>query len=205
MKEIYVQGSLYLRKDPRINREEFRDLLYDENFDFSDEYYEELTEEIIDYDKAKAIYQLVITEEGMFLRQRNNIGDYFYKAIPVNEVFLKAHYISLDIFLNEAKYIGKTGRMIDLAENKSDLFVNKRNPIILYKSDTHIILYNDATIYRSKTPIEILDYRYCGNWEYYGEEVDIYKDSNLLYRDLLLDSLPESKVLKRTFPKIVEK
>jgi hypothetical protein len=35
----------------------------------------------------------------------------------------------------------------------------------------------------------MIDYRYTDNWEFYGDQTNIYNDPKKLYRDLVMDSL----------------
>lgn len=192
MNKIYIQGSLYLRKEPfKLEIDSFED----------EEFEDDLEDELVDYDSAISIYQLIIANDRMFLRQRTKIGDYLNTLVPVTKEELKDDYIDLSQLLNEDNHVGRKGRMSEVAENGSDMFVFYRQPLVLYASDSHMVLYNDATIYREKTPIEILDSRYCNNWEYFGDEVSIYSEASELYKDLLLDAVPREKILKRDFPR----
>jgi hypothetical protein len=42
-------------------------------------------------------------------------------------------------------------------------------------------------------PVDSLDYRYSDNWEFYGEQTQIYNSPEKLYRDLVMDSINKTE------------
>ena len=74
MTNIYVNGSLYLKKKPKNNP--------------------------LSYKGLGNIHQLLFTEEGMFLRQRSCGGYYFDELIKVTPEQLDNEYINLLTFFD---------------------------------------------------------------------------------------------------------
>lgn len=177
MNKIFLNGSLYLKRKPKTNP-----LLYK---------------------GLSSIHQLLVSEEGYFLRQRDCAGNYFEDLIPVTIEQLEKEYINLLDFLNEAEYIGKKGRMTQ-STAAGDIQFCIRKPIVLYRGKEHIIIYTDENDFSKlrfghNIPIQALDYRYMDNWEYNGEQTNIYNNPQQLNKELIMDSfdLTEQKGYQR--------
>lgn len=177
MSNVYMNGSLYLKRKPK--------------------------EKPLSYKGLSNIHQLIISEEGMFLRQRSCAGYYFDELIPVTSEQLDSEYINLLTFLEEAEYIGQRGKMTSPSLGQDIQFI-MRKPIVLYKGKEHMIIYSDINDFGKlrfgkSIPVDSLDYRYCQSWAFFGEQTDIYSNPKELYRDLVMDSfdLTEEKGYQR--------
>lgn len=167
MSNIYLNGSLYLKRKPEQNP--------------------------LSYKGLSNIHQLIILEEGMYLRQRSCAGYYFDELIPVTIEQLDNEYINLLSFLEESEYVGRRAKMVTPSLGGDVQFL-MRKPILLYRGTDHIILYSDREDFgkmrfANSIPVDSFDYRYIGNWEIFGEQSNIYNNPKQLYRDLVMDSL----------------
>ena len=152
MKKVYLNGSLYLKRKPKNNP--------------------------LAYKGLSNIHQLLISEEGMYLRQRDCTGDYYEDLIPVTIEQIENEYINLLDFLNEAQYIGRRGKMIKESLG-GDIQFCMRKPIVLYQGKEHILIYSDiedfgGLRFGDALPVDTFDYRYVQNWEFFGEQTNIY-------------------------------
>lgn len=167
MSNIYLNGGLYLKRKPKGNP--------------------------LSYKGLSNIHQLLITDEGMYLRQRSCAGYYFDELIEVTKEQLDTEYINLLSFLEEAEYIGRRGKMVTPSLG-GDIQFMMRKPIVLYRGKEHMILYSDIEDFgrlrfEKSIPVDSFDYRYVQNWEIFGEPTHIYENPKELYRDLVMDSL----------------
>lgn len=161
-KNVFINGSLYLKRKPSINPTSYKGL--------------------------SCIHQLVISEDGFFLRKRSFTGDY-YDIIPIEPQVLKEDYIDFMQFLKGADYIGKVGQMTQPSIG-GDVSFMIRKPIVLYRGKEHIVLYHgkedfSKLMYWDNLPVSVLDYRYMDSWKYMTEEKNDYNDPKKLYSDLL--------------------
>ena len=163
---IYLNGALYLKKKPEINP--------------------------LSYKGLSSIHQLIVSEEGMFLRKRSCSGDYFEELIEISPEILNKEYINLLTFLKESEYIGKRGKMTKESKG-GDIQFLMRKPLVLYKGKEHMLIYSDiedfgGLRFTNNLPVDTLDYRYTDNWEFFEEQTNIYNNPQKLYRDLVMDS-----------------
>lgn len=166
-KNVYINGSFYLKRKPKTNPTAYKGL--------------------------SSIHQLLISEEGFFLRKRNFMGDYSEELISIDPQKLDEEYIDFMKFLKEAEYIGKKGQMTQPSSGGDISFI-MRKPVVLYRGEEHIVLYHgkedfSKLVYWDNLPISVLDYRYMDNWNYLNDEPTEYSDYIKLYSDLLKESL----------------
>ena len=167
MSNVYMNGSLYLKRKPKENP--------------------------LSYKGLGNMHQLIISEEGMFLRQRSCTGYYFDELMKVTQEQLDNEYIHLLTFLEEAEYIGQRGKMTSPSLGE-DIQIIMRKPIVHYKGKEHMIIYSDINDFGKlrfgkSIPVDSLDYRYNQSWGFFGEQTYIYRNPKELYRDLVMDSL----------------
>ena len=133
----------------------------------------------------------------MFLRQRGCDGEYYNERedlIPISIEQLETEYIDLLTFMKESEYIGQRGKMTQPSLG-GDIQFCIRKPIVLYKGKEHMLIYSDindfgAMRFGNSIPVDSYDYRYVTeDWEFYGEQLNIYNKPEKLYRDLIMDSL----------------
>ena len=168
---IYLNGALYLKRKPQ--------------------------EKPLSYKGLSNIHQLLISEEGMFLRQRSCTGIYFDELIPVTQEQLDNEYINLLTFMQESEYIGRIGKMKKESLGGDIQFI-LRKPIVLYKGKEHMLIYSDredfgGLRFAHNIPVDSLDYRYSDNWEFFGEQTQIYNNPEKIYRDLVMDSINKTE------------
>ena len=185
MEKVYMQGSLFLKKGPEpISREDVEEL---RNLSYQVTGTEYLVEEgTMDYSYVDDIHQLIINENGMYLRRRDCIGVYENELIPITEEQLEEDYIDLLKFLKSAKYIGKYGTRTKETENGDRSYMDEQ-VLVLYQSPTHTIIY-EKLLCEEKPIIGVLDSRFYENWDFDENQVDIYNDPAKLYIDLLKES-----------------
>lgn len=164
-KNVFINGSFYLKRKPNTNPTAYKGL--------------------------SCLHQLIISEEGFFLRKRNFMGEY-YDIIPVEPQTLDDEYIDFMQFLKEAEYIGKKGKMTQPSTG-GDISFMMRKPIVLYRGKEHMVLYHgkedfSKLTYCDNLPVSILDYRYMDGWQYMDDDKNDYIDPKKLYGDLLKES-----------------
>ena len=173
MNKIFLNGSLYLKRKPKDNP--------------------------LAYKGLSNIHQLLISEEGMFLRQSDCTGSYFNEKedlIPITQEQLETEYIDLLKFMEESEYIGRRGKMVKESLG-GDIQFMMRTPIVLYRGKDNMLLYSDiedfgGIRFGKNIPVDSFDYRYVQNWEIFGEPTHIYENPKELYRDLIMDSIDKT-------------
>ena len=191
MNKIYVQGSLFLKKGPTVyddkeidNHNEFMEPLFGDYF--------KLEHGELNWHNVSNLHQLIITENGMYLRVRDQLGDFSESLYPITPKELEDNYIDFKQFLGESEYIGKFGVRTKPTKRGDTVFVDAP-VIVLYRSDSHIILYDDKMMFKGFEPIQIYDSRFCQDWKFMGEQLDLYKEPYDLYRKLFDDSIKKYK------------
>lgn len=174
---IYLNGALYLKRKPENNP--------------------------LAYKGLSCIHQLLVSEEGMFLRKRDCTGNYFDELVPVTQEQLDNGYINLLTFMQESEYVGRRGKMKKESLG-GDIQFLIRKPIVLYKGKEHMLIYSDIEDFGTmrfahNIPVDSLDYRYSDNWEFFGEQTNIYNNPQKLYRDLVMDSI--NKTEEKGYPR----
>lgn len=192
MQKVYLQGGLYLRKGPKPTgyelAESLRNLTYILHGKECD-----VNEGEMDYSYVDEIHQLIINNNKMYLRRRDNFAGWETKYIPITKEELEHDYIDFMEFLKESTYIGKYGKMTKPA-GKDKSFVNEKT-LVLYQSKTHMIIYDDfiKEFHPNNIPIQVLNSRYCNDWEFYEESTILYQNPTELYKDIYKESFIQEK------------
>ncbi len=196
MQKIYIQGQLFLKKGPKPASKELADSLKRLSYFFNGKAFD-VEEGQLDYSGVNDIHRLIIYNNKFFLKSRDSFGG--KRCIPITEQELEKDYIDFMKFLKESKYVGKYGRRTKPALGGKCISFMNEDVLILYHSNTHMIIYSDfiKEHYPFKTPIEILDSRYCNDWEIHKKSETLYNDPIELYKSIYKEPLDEENIHKR--------
>ncbi len=176
-KNFYLNGELYLCKTSVIK------FLNEKNIYVSGN----LPNYILDLFLKNNIFQLIIYNNSL-----NLFIDDINQLIKITEEELEKNFISLHSILKESNYIGQRAKMtkpISIGYGINDsTYVNKINPIILYKHPEFTIIYNDR-LPINEFRISILPKVYGFNWFFYGEKYYIYNKKADLYKNIFKNIL----------------
>lgn len=175
-----INGELFLRKGKKPFTGESATWgeipLVDTDFAFSD--------------INSKIYQVVVKENGLFYRYRNNDGQLSgLKKITMEEI--ERDMIPLSTYLLNAQHLAFSATIYhDLCEEREDHF----NGIILYKDNDFMLIYDiDANVPSYVIPIRVLDRNSYVDIEIKNYVNNMYPDPKQLYRDLFMEILKSTK------------
>lgn len=196
MSKVFLQGSLYLRKSPKPVSYELAEKLKKLTYKLHGKECD-INVGQMDYSYVDEIHQLIVINQKMFLRRRNNYNGWVEKYIPITIEELEKDYIDFMEFLNKSTYIGKYGLRTKPA-GKDKSFMNEKT-LVLYRSKTHMIIYDDfiKEFHPNNIPISVLDMRYCDNWEFDEKTTSIYENPIELYKDIYKEPFSQDKNKKR--------
>lgn len=194
MSKIYLQGQLFLKKGPKPISKDLAESLKKITYILHGKECD-VKEGQIDYSGVDCIYQLIIYNNKMFLRRRDSYDNWNKEYIPITEQELEKDYIDFMKYLKESTYIGKYGKRMKPALGNGDRSYMDKDILVLYHSDTHMVIYSDfiKEFYPNSTPIKILDSRYCNNWEFCEKAETLYNNPIELYKQIYKEPFIEEK------------
>lgn len=188
---ILIPGNLYLKKVHAVK-------LYDSKEEADIESYRQYGKEGFiptmgkDYSRTNSLYSLVILDNSKLLLKE------YSKLYPNNNIMvtpeeLNSGYIPLIDFLFKADYVGKHGVRLEPTALGNHSYMSKP-VLVLYKSDTHIIIYNDDIKNNERDlPIKILNESYVDNWKFSGPTFDVYRKPGELFSEIYKKAIPKGK------------
>ncbi len=136
------------------------------------------------------IYQVVVKENGLFFRYRNNDGQLSgLKKITMKEI--ERDMTPLSTYLLNAQHLAFTATIYhDLCEERKNHF----DGVILYKDQDFMLIYDlEAKNSSNVLPIRVLDNNSYVKADIISYVSDMYTDPKQLYRDLFMEILKSTK------------